>query len=448
MSRKVLAMAVLLASSQCMMAQADSLGKENKLSIGIHFLTHGETCAGGLPRSEENKDGVDNATEERSNFLLGRFRLNVDYERPGIQAHATIQNKAVWGTSGSNALTLYEGWVKLTARNGLFAQLGRVALSYDDERIIGPNDFSMMALSHDVVRVGYEGHGHKAHAILAYNQNAQNVYSTTYYKDGSQPYKTMQTLWYHYDVPRFPLGASLLFMNVGLQAGEPDKLNNQPRTEYQQMWGGYMNFHPKRLTLEASYYRQTGQTVNATMYSKKTDAWMGSVLATVNPSDKYGVKVGYDYLSGDNYVPVIYGGLGMVYHDVERGFNPLFGSKFKFYGMMDFFYESAYSNGFTPGLQNACIGVFGKPTDKLTCSADYHYLAVATTLADLNRTLGHSIDLQASYQFTKDISLAAGYTFMVGTETMDRLKQGNSSKYARWGWFSLVVSPSLFTTKW
>ena len=299
-----------------------------------------------------------------------------------------------------------------------------------------------------MVRVGYEGHGHKAHAILAYNQNAQNVYSTTYYKDGSQPYKTMQTLWYHYDVPRFPLGASLLFMNVGLQAGEPDKLDNQPRTEYQQMWGGYMNFHPKRLTLEASYYRQTGQTVNATMYSKKTDAWMGSVLATVNPSDKYGVKVGYDYLSGDNYVPVIYGGLGMVYHDVERGFNPLFGSKFKFYGMMDFFYESAYSNGFTPGLQNACIGVFGKPTDKLTCSADYHYLAVATTLADLNRTLGHSIDLQASYQFTKDISLAAGYTFMVGTETMDRLKQGNSSKYARWGWFSLVVSPSLFTTKW
>ena len=138
----------------------------------------------------------------------------------------------------------------------------------------------------------------------------------------------------------------------------------------------------------------------------------------------------------------------MVYHDVERGFNPLFGSKFKFYGMMDFFYESAYSNGFTPGLQNACIGVFGKPTDKLTCSADYHYLAVATKLADLNRTLGHSIDLQASYQFTKDISLAAGYTFMVGTETMDRLKQGNSSKYARWGWFSLVVSPSLFTTKW
>ena len=78
----------------------------------------------------------------------------------------------------------------------------------------------------------------------------------------------------------------------------------------------------------------------------------------------------------------------------------------------------------------------------------YHYLATATELQQLNRTLGHSIEFQASYNFSKDISLAAGYTQMQGTETMDRLKQGEGSKRARWGWFSLVVSPSLFTTKW
>ena len=443
--RNGLAMVVLVATSQCIFAQADSLDKENKLSIGMNFLTHGETCAGGLPRTADNYK----EPEERSNFLLGRFRLNVDYERQGIQAHATLQNKAVWGTSGNTALKLYEGWVKLTARNGLFAQLGRVALSYDDERIIGPNDFAMMALSHDVLRVGYEGHGHKAHAILAYNQNAENVYSSTYYYNGAQPYKSMQTVWYHYDVPKVPLGASLLFMNVGLQAGVPDHQNNLPRTEYQQMWGGYVNYHPKFLTLEGSYYRQTGQDVDGTMCSTDIDAWMASVLATVTPTERYGFKMGYDYLSGDDYVPVIFGGtLGLVHHDKERGFNPLFGSKNKFYGMMDYFYESAYTQGFTPGLQNAFVGVFGNPTDKLKCSLDYHYLAVATDLDGLNRTLGHSLELQTTYQFTKDVSFTAGYTFMVGTETMDRLKQGNSSKYARWGWFSLVISPRLFTTKW
>ena len=443
--RKALAVIALLATSPCMFAQVDSLDKENKLSVGMNFLTHGETCAGGLPRTGD----MDKKPEERSNFLLGRFRLNVDYERSGIQAHAVLQNKAVWGTGGNTALKLYEGWVKLTARNGLFAQLGRVALSYDDERIIGPNDFAMIALSHDVLRMGYEGHGHQLHAILAYNQNVENVYSSTYYYDGAQPYKTMQTLWYHYDVPDIPLGASLLFMNVGLQAGIPDHENNPPSTEYQQMWGGYINYHPKHLTLECSYYRQTGKIVNALMQDEKIKAWMASIQASVKPADSYGFSLGYDHLSGDDYVPVIYGGeFGLVRHDVQKGFNPLFGSRSKFYGILDYFYESAYTNGFTPGLQDASVGVFGNPTNKLTCSAKYHYLAVATTLDGLNNTLGHSIDLQAKYKFNKDISLSAGYTFMAGTETMDRLKQGNSSKYARWGWFSLVISPSLFTTKW
>lgn len=439
-------MIVLLATSQCLFAQTDT-AKVNTLNVGLNFLTHGEICAGGLPRTDNGTTPPD----DRSQFLLGRARINVDYERPGLQAHAVIQNKAVWGTSGNTALKLYEGWVKMTSRNGLFAQLGRVALSYDDERIIGPNDFAMAALSHDVLRAGYEGHGHQLHAIFAYNQNAENVYNNTYYDSdaGAQYYKTMQTVWYHYDVPNFPLGASLLFMNVGLQAGEQGSELRPPSTEYQQMWGGYVNFHPEHLTIEASYYRQTGNLVNNIREYLPIKAWMASVQASYKPSDRYGVKAGYDYLSGDDYMPVTYGGtFGMVHHDMLKGFAPLFGSRSKFYGILDYFYESAYINGFTPGLQNAFVGGFGNPTDKLKCSLDYHYLAVATDLEDLNRTLGHSIDLQATYEFTKDFSLTAGYTFMIGTETMNRLKQGNSSKYARWGWFSLVISPSIFTTKW
>ena len=188
--RKHCIMLLLLAATSCW-AQTDT-ARVNTLSVGLNFLTHGETCAGGLPRTDDGMAPPD----DRSNFLLGRARINVDYERPGLQAHAVIQNKAVWGTSGNTALKLYEGWIRMTARCGLFAQLGRVALSYDDERIIGPNDFAMAALSHDVLRAGYEGHGHQLHAILAYNQNAENVYNNTYYDAdaGAQYYKTMQTV--------------------------------------------------------------------------------------------------------------------------------------------------------------------------------------------------------------------------------------------------------------
>lgn len=431
-------------------AQKDTT--QNTLSIGMNYLTHGETCGGGLPQG---------ATEDKSHFLLGRLRMNVDYQRSGLQVHAVVQNKSVWGMKGNQALNLYEGWVKMTAENGLFAQVGRIALSYDDERIIGPNDFAMAALSHDVLRVGYEGHGHKVHAILGYNQTGDQVYSSTYYDNGAQLYKTMQTVWYHYDVPKFPLGVSLLFMNVGQQAGGyvevddgvvkkkvPDEYN-EPRTEYQQMYGGYINFHPKHLTLEGSYYRQAGKVVNDAKYAGPIKAWMASVKATVNPTDRYGMELGYDYLSGDDYVPVVYGGaIGLPYHEREGGFAPLYGSRSKFYGMLDYFYESAYTQGFTPGLQKAFVGGYCKPITGLKCGVDYHYFATATELYGLNRTLGHAIELQASYKFSNDISLIAGYTQMMGTETMDRLKQGNGRKQARWGWFSLVISPCLFTTKW
>ena len=439
----VLIAVCLFATSVGVWAQKSDTTKINTLSLGVNHLTHGEIMRGGLPVNDNE------ITDERSNFLLGRTRLTVDFNRPGLEAYAVLQNKTVWGSADNQTLGLYEGWVKMTARNGLFAQVGRVALSYDDERIIGTNDFAMASLSHDVLRVGYEGHGHQVHAILAYNQNVENVYKTTYYDNGAQPYKTMQTVWYHYDVPKTPLGVSLLFMNTGLQTGVLGDATKAPTTKFQQMYGGYVMYHPKYVTLEGSYYRQGGKTVvGPNKFAAKIDAWMASAKATITPTDTYGFTLGYDYLSGDDFVPDTYGGkIGMVNHTVYKGFSPLYGSHNKFYGIMDYFYESAYLHGFTPGLQNAFGGVFGKPVAKLDLSATYHYLAVATKLHDLNRTLGHSIDVMASYSFTKDISLTAGYTLMFGTETMDRLKQGNDTKTARWGWFSLVVSPTLFTTK-
>ena len=422
-------------------AQADS--SKHSIDIGVNLLAHGEICGGGLPRASQS-------TEKRSAFLLGRTRLKADYRQNGwLQMHLVLQNSAIWGMQGNQALNLYEGWARFQSRGGLFAQVGRVALSYDDERIIGPNDFANASRSHDALRIGYEGHGHKVHAIFAYNQNGSNVYHGTYYVNGAQPYKSMQTLWYHYDVPVFPLGASLLFMNMGLQAGVEGSVDDAPRVAYQQMYGAYLNYHPRYMTVEASYYRQSGQHVFDFMSTSPIRAWMASLKATVKPWDRYGFVLGYDYLSGDDYVPVTYGGpLGLPRHQVLGGFTPINGSRTQFYGLLDYFYQSAYVNGFTPGLQNAFLGASGTLWKSLSCSATYHYLAVATQLKDLNSTLGHSVELQLKYVFSPDVSLSVGYTQMSGTETMAILKREGGSNQANWGWVSLVVSPTVFSKMW
>ncbi len=365
-----------------------------------------------------------------------------DYKSALIDAKVTAQNQASWGSKKNNELTLYEAWAKIKSPFGLFAQLGRMELSYDDERILGPNDFAMAKLCHDVLRVGYEQQGHKVHAILAYNQNNDHKLKGTYYVDGAQPYKTMQTLWYHYDLPKFPLGASLLFMNMGMQAGEE---GYDAHTEYQQLLGTYLSYNPRFMKAELSYYRQMGHTGEGI----KIEAWMASGQLTLMPSDRYGVYLGYDYLSGDDYVPVIApGAIGMPHHQVIKAFTTIHGSTHKFFGIMDYFYESAYMQGFSPGLRNAFAGGYYKPVASLKLGLTYHYLATATKLENLDLTLGHNVDLNVSYVFSKDISMSAGFSYMHGTNTMDMLKQGTASKNVRWGWFSLVISPRLFTTKW
>ena len=100
--------------------KADSL-KVNNFNLDLNFLTHGEICAGGLP-----KDTVDDDLEVdksgTSAFLLGRVRLILGYQRQWLEARLVTQNTAVWGMRSNMTMNLYEGWVKAKAPFGLFGQ--------------------------------------------------------------------------------------------------------------------------------------------------------------------------------------------------------------------------------------------------------------------------------------------------------------------------------------
>lgn len=445
--RKKSCLGLILLLLPITMAHAQEEQPDNHLTVDLQMLGHGEMRLGGLNATtdqvEENVQGND---KDKAYFLMQRSRLTIDYKRTGLETKVTAQHSGVWGQKGKGAFNLFEAWAKVRARNGLFAQIGRQALSYDDERIIGPNDWAVASLSHDVLRLGYEGHGHKAHVILGYNQNAENTYGGTYYTDGAQPYKTMHTLWYHYDFKKIPLGASVLFMNIGMQSGEEYGIGSEaPHTTYQQLLGGYLSYKPKNLTVEVSYYHQMGKDEGGI----KIDAWMASLRANWKLSRKSSITAGFDHLSGDKYFAVpAKGQLGVTQHTVIKGFNPIYGSHHKFYGMMDFFYVSTYVSGFTPGLQNLYAGASYSPIDNLSLKMTYHYMSTATKLDGLDRSLGHDIDLEGSYQIMKNVRLSAGFSYMIGTDTMEKLKRVSSSSNLRWGWFSLLINPQIFTTKW
>ena len=412
---------------------------DNQFSLDAQLVTRGELRAGGFKADSLDK-------YRRTQFVLGKYRVTADYKRSWLEVKLSPQFAGIWGQGGAN-ISLYEGWANMQTKNGLFVKIGRQELEYDDERIIGNDDWTMTAPTHDVLKLGYDGESHKIHLMAAYNQNADSIETgISYYAGGLQPYKTMQTLWYHYDTPKKMFGVSLLGMNIGMQSLKEEESDV---TYYQQLVGTYMAFRPKYWSLEGAFYYQMGKEE----HGLPIDAFMGSVKATVRPSENYNIFAGYDYLSGDKFFSVpAEGHLGLVHHDKIRGFSAIFGSHHEFYGAMDFFYMKNYYHGFTPGLQNLYLGGNVNLVDGLNLNAAYHYYAIATDLDYLDsKTLGHEVDFSASYAFNKAVSVSAGYTYMHGTETMVRLQQiqeVTEQRQLHWGWLMLSVKPTLFNTIW
>ena len=406
---------------------------DNQFNVKLDMLTRGELRYGGFNES-------DNAQDDLAHFIIGRYRLTTDYSRSWLQVRLSLQQSGTWGMSGGS-FSLNEGWAMVKSRKGLFAKIGRQVLAYDDERIIGSNDWAMTAPTHDVLKLGYEGDQHKVHLLFAYNQNPENMEGFTFFSGGNQPYKSMQTLWYHYATPNSIFGASLLFMNIGMQG----ERNNVPKTFFQQLAGTYITLKPKYITAEGSFYYQFGKEEHGI----PLDAFMGSVKLTAKPRDSYAIYAGYDYLSGDAYFAVPpEGSIGMVFHDKVRGFNPIYGSHHEFYGAMDFFYMSTWVGGFTPGLQNAYLGSTFSPVKNLNFNLAGHYYAMATKLPNVKQFLGLAAELSANYAFTKFISAELGYSYMYGSETMKFLKRVSGNQQLHWAYLMLVINPDIFSTTW
>ena len=408
-------------------AQTDSLSKKSHFSGTAVCWTRGEIRDGALPA----ENGEDFAA-----FLMGKTALRLDYTSPWLDVRFSPKFFGVWGSSASGNMGVDEAWIGLKSPVGLFMRLGRQALSYDDQRIIGDDDWAMAPIVHDVLKAGYEGGKHKAHLLLAFNQNNENLNGGTVYLNGGQDYKSMQTLWYHYD-PFTWLGASVIAMNMGMQS----RLTGEYKSYYQQLFGAFLSLHPKNLSFQASYYQQTGKTE----YALPIHSWMASAESSWQIIPQLGVNAGYFHMSGDPkfFVPQEHS-FGMARKTEVRGFNPMFGSHHKFYGAMDFFYVTTYFGGNTPGLQDFHIGAAWSPCKAFDINGACHYLATSVSVDDKGRALGHEWELSLKWKLATDVSLQAGYSFMHGTEIMSLLKRSDEHNRLQWGWIMLVVTPEFF----
>lgn len=397
---------------------------ENEINIDAQVRARGEYRNG---YQELRPEGAQAAT-----FINERARLGIGYQRgDGLSAKLSVQQVSVWGKSRqidyAGNIMMNEAWGQLRFGEGFFAKLGRQILSYDDERLFGALDWNVAGRSHDALKLGYENDMHKLHLILAFSQEDEKLLGTKYGHTG-QPYKHMQTLWYHYGNEENPFGISALFSNLGWEHNPSARGD----ARFMQTLGTYVTYRPEKLDLQASAYYQMGKQVGT--YTK-ISAWMASVNAGFMPNEQWKFNLGYDYLSGED-------GKGETYN----AFDPLYGAYHKFYGTMDYFYVVGRPSY---GLQDIQLGVTFTPNEKLALKANGHYFMDAVKIDGRDQGLGTEIDLQLDYELMKDVKLSVGYSTMFANKNLRKVAAREDEKrWQDWGWISLNINPRILSFKW
>lgn len=118
---------------------------------------------------------------------------------------------------------------------------------------------------------------------------------------------------------------------------------------------------------------------------------------------------------------------------------------------MDYFYASSFVNGLNPGLWDNQFAIFYKPSKKVDLSLNYHYFLTANEVVvsneKIDKGLGSEFDFQVNWSIMPDVKLMAGYSFMLGSKSMDVVKGGYHKSWQDWGWVSINITPKLFSTK-
>ncbi len=413
-------------------------GKAQELSIDADIRPRAEYLRG---FGNLVPSGVDAAI-----FVQQRSRLKFGYTADKFSTYFSVQDVSVWGDTpqiavadGNNSFSLAQAWINFKFGNGWSTKLGRQALSYDDQRILGGLDWAMQGRFHDAALIKYKNeNGLKLDLGFSFNQNGLSRINTLFDPNNGGnaravfDYKAMAYAWLHKDWNTF--SGSFLFVNNSYQNLDPaDGQTPIDGTVNRQTFGTHLVAKPaKGLKIAVNLYAQTGkftETVDLSAYNVGLEA-------TYKPG-KTVFGIGGELLSGDDN-----GGT-----DGEiTSFFPIFGTNHKFNGFMDYFYVGNHAN--SVGLQDIYAKAVIKTGKSSSLLAKLHYFSAAEDIAGTDDTyLGTELDLVFTQKILPYATLKIGYSQMFAGDSMEILRGvSDPSGLQNWGWAMLVVKPNFL--KW
>jgi len=385
-------------------------------------------------------DGVDEAA-----VIQQRSRLKFGYKSENFKAHISVQDVRVWGDTRqildddiNNNLQLADAWFSLKLGESWSTKIGRQALSYDDQRILGGLDWALQGRFHDVAVFKYAKGNSKLDIGVAFSQNAGaanpgNEFGTIYDVTGFFSYKAMEYL--HYNLKASDnFSMSLLALNNTFQ-----NLQDGVGVDgfyHRHTFGTHTKFKLGGVGFAFNGYYQTGEAT--------TDVDLSAYLVGLEGNGKVGktgLGAGFEIQSGTDRDAT---------DGKNRSFFPLYGTNHKFNGFMDYFYVGNHANNV--GLTDIYAKANFKTGEKSSFLAKLHYFGTAATLLDADGNeadayLGTELDLVYTQKILPYATLKLGYSHMFASESMETLKGiADPASTQNWGWAMLVVKPNFL--KW
>lgn len=409
-------------------------------SVHAQFDVNGQLIERAEYRSGYGK--LISTTSKPSVFIGQRLRLQVGYKMKKLQFYASIQDVRTWGsTSQTNSidglLSLHEGWAELSIDSFWSVKAGRQELNYDNARFLGAGDWLLQARSHDFALLKFEKGKSKLHIGGGYNQNAEaltgNIYTV------SNNYKTAQLLWYNYTQKAFE--ASAFFWNNGKQYVKMDSLGKvvDHDLRFSQTIGISnlkYSFWKNGLISAFAYYQFGKDIANKNLKAYDASIQLSQVIP-FNKEKKSGLKItiGGELLSGTNSNNT---------SNVNKSFNPMYGTNHAHNGYMDYFYVGGRFENYV-GLNDIYLRMKYDINKKWFVSGDLHdFMTNAKVFKGseaLNKQLGLEIDMTAGVLISDDVSFQIGYSQMLPSYPLKYVQSNTAAINQNWAYLMLLIRP-------
>jgi len=374
-----------------------------------------------------------NDTTSPAAFVSQRSRLNINYKSEKIQLRFSFFDFRVWGDQiwkkDISSVGLNEAWAKFSINDYWSVKLGRQWLKYDNSRLISPVNWNQIGAAHDAAVIYFRKNDWILDIGSAWNQSAQNKFGT-FYDNYDTYYKSLNFLWFSKKFGHFTLSS------LNIVDGMQDS-NNADVINFRSTNGINLNYKNDKLEIMTRLYGQSGKLKNG----QKVEAFYINLDINFAINKSLNIILGNEIKSGNNALDST--------NTISKAFDIVYGGRHKFNGRIDYFSTPATTKN--AGLIDSYLKSDYILSKNTRLFAEYHYFLLQNNyLQDgivIDKFLGHEVDFVLKHSIDKNIKLETGYSFIIGSKSLDIIKSGNSDLWNNWFYLMITINPTLFNSK-